>query len=453
MESKPAWRGRDRQPLVVGVLVVFLAAATVVAYMFKIRAEHQRIKNKIVEELAALSSAKGPLTAGDFATLYPDPPPKQDAGKLLTPALEQLCVPNDVEQLPVLGSVRFPHSGASLDSNTQRAVEQLLATNRPALLAAEQTDLNGAWFATGFSRGFTNISNPPLRQVLSLARLFCLDATLKAEKQDGTGATRSLNQAFQLSKTCRSPVPIRQLSAWVMKGSGTVALERVLNCTGLSDSELDLLATAVSDEDGDGLRRIMEGERGLELSFFELFRSMATQLTSTARSPVSYMLAKRIVNERDFLSYLEWQQQQFALLGLSTRQQLGWIATNKPPSLDNRQRTTLAMLVIRSDTSRYFEGHASVLTTLRLARTALAIERWRLAHHDNLPDALAELMPAYLPTIPIDPFADQPLCYQKLARGYRVYSVGPDFKDDGGREKPPDAKENAHFDMTFTVER
>jgi len=41
-----------------------------------------------------------------------------------------------------------------------------------------------------------------------------------------------------------------------------------------------------------------------------------------------------------------------------------------------------------------------------------------------------------LPAVPTDPFDDQPLRCKKLACGYEVYSVGPDFTDDGGKEKP-----------------
>jgi hypothetical protein len=55
--------------------------------------------------------------------------------------------------------------------------------------------------------------------------------------------------------------------------------------------------------------------------------------------------------------------------------------------------------------------------------------------------------------IPTDPFDDQPLRFKKLARGYVVYSIGPDFTDDGGKEKPADAKDTDHYDITFTVER
>jgi len=86
---------------------------------------------------------------------------------------------------------------------------------------------------------------------------------------------------------------------------------------------------------------------------------------------------------------------------------------------------------------------ATTVARLRAARTAIAIERYRLAH-DELPESLAALTPTYLKTVPIDPFDGQPLRWKKLPVGYVVYSVGEDGRDDGGDEVK---------DIAFTVAR
>ena len=102
---------------------------------------------------------------------------------------------------------------------------------------------------------------------------------------------------------------------------------------------------------------------------------------------------------------------------------------------------------------RIILSEANNIAQVRVTRTAIAIERWRLAHSGNAPDSLAELAPDFLPAIPKDPFDDQPLRYKKLARGYVVYSIGSDFTDDGGKPEPAEAKGSDHYDITFTVER
>jgi hypothetical protein len=75
---------------------------------------------------------------------------------------------------------------------------------------------------------------------------------------------------------------------------------------------------------------------------------------------------------------------------------------------------------------------------LRGAIIALAVERFRRAEK-RWPEGLKELVPAYLPAVPRDPFDGREMRYKHLADGVIVYSVGPDGRDDGGamnRDKP-----------------
>ncbi|MGE4300937.1 MAG: hypothetical protein AB7F40_04960 [Victivallaceae bacterium] len=85
---------------------------------------------------------------------------------------------------------------------------------------------------------------------------------------------------------------------------------------------------------------------------------------------------------------------------------------------------------------------------LRMMRIACAIERYRLKNH-KLPASLEELA---MPDMPLDPFNQHPFGYEcgeltfwkchswkmspvkiATATGYRLYSVGPDRKNDGGK--------------------
>ena len=60
-------------------------------------------------------------------------------------------------------------------------------------------------------------------------------------------------------------------------------------------------------------------------------------------------------------------------------------------------------------TERYFETHFRALGERRLAATSLAVQLFR-ADHGRWPAALAELVPAYLPSVPLDPFKlDEPI--------------------------------------------
>jgi hypothetical protein len=78
------------------------------------------------------------------------------------------------------------------------------------------------------------------------------------------------------------------------------------------------------------------------------------------------------------------------------------------------------------------------LANLRLAKTAVALERFHGTHQNIYPDSLAELAPEFLPQIPKDPYDGQPLRYHKTTTGYQLYSVGPNLRDDGGQRGKQD---------------
>ena len=105
--------------------------------------------------------------------------------------------------------------------------------------------------------------------------------------------------------------------------------------------------------------------------------------------------------------------------------------------------------------SRIFQVSLHNNARLRTVRVGLAIERYRLAN-GKLPENLAELVPAYLDTVPKDPFDGQELRYKRIEKGYVVYSIGEDGSDDGGEERLPQGKRKggkANWDVTFIVER
>ncbi len=67
----------------------------------------------------------------------------------------------------------------------------------------------------------------------------------------------------------------------------------------------------------------------------------------------------------------------------------------------------------------------------RLAMVAIALWLYRHEHGRYL-ENLQALVPRYLPQVPLDPFDGRPLRYQHLKSGFKLWSVGPNLKDDGG---------------------
>jgi hypothetical protein len=91
-----------------------------------------------------------------------------------------------------------------------------------------------------------------------------------------------------------------------------------------------------------------------------------------------------------------------------------------------------------------------------LSRTALALAEWRLDHGYKMPcypDRLDELVPKYLPAVPIDPFADMPLVYERRGDGYVLASVGQNGVYDGGLDMRGWIAGGEWYDTPQTVDR
>jgi hypothetical protein len=86
---------------------------------------------------------------------------------------------------------------------------------------------------------------------------------------------------------------------------------------------------------------------------------------------------------------------------------------------------------------------------LRCGVAAVAAERYRREHGD-WPGSLADLVPGYLPAVPLDPFDGAPLRYRRTEGGAVIYSVGEDGRDDGGDPSPP-AGDYRPRDVVFTL--
>lgn len=76
--------------------------------------------------------------------------------------------------------------------------------------------------------------------------------------------------------------------------------------------------------------------------------------------------------------------------------------------------------------------YVGLQTQLDETRVAIALERWRLAR-GGFPETLAELVPEFLPAVPVDTYSKKPLIYRRLEGGtFLLYGVGKNRTDDGG---------------------
>lgn len=450
-------------------LLIFLAAAG--AIYLKGRADSRRTRAEIEKRVAALRAAGQPVTAQDMARLYPDPPPEKDAARLLAPAMHALSIPDPIDDFPILGKAPLPLRGEKFSAEMETNIQALLEDNQKALSAVPWDSITNAWIGSGFTNGFTNLTNFRLTPVHQLAQLLCLGAINDAQFGRGKNAGQRLGRSLDLIRIMRSDVFIHHLCLRAYEREICFTLERVVNHMALSQEQLSSLQDALADDRPKSFSEAFVNLRWENIVLMEMMRTASpSAFASITSGPsdsdrvieikrtiagLSLWLSGRTYSESDLLEILDVRAEQVAALKMPPKPRFTELLRIQSAIRKWSQYDTVARNYGNSSLNfpRLAQNEMEVLAKLRTAQTAMAVVRWRQAHDQNLPQSLSDLMPDFLAAIPTDPFDDQPVRYRKLARGYVVYSIGPDFTDDGGKEKPEEPKDSEHYDITFIVER
>jgi len=103
--------------------------------------------------------------------------------------------------------------------------------------------------------------------------------------------------------------------------------------------------------------------------------------------------------------------------------------------------------------SRSFQNEARSATSNNMFLLRLALRAY-IAEHGAAPPTLSALVPSILKTpIPTDVYSDgKPLFYQPHGAAYKLWSVGPDMKNDGGVPFPPRSVGAAKFPVSNTLD-
>ncbi len=334
-----------------------------------------------------------------------------------------------------------------------------LASNAAPVELLLRTDLAGFGFVHQWTNGLSptyNFGNndDDVSRRINLSRVLALQAVYEAELGNGPRAATALVRGFQVAHLPAQVGTLTVVGQLRSEGFVLLAVKRTLNRTLLTDADLRRLGEALP-RPCDLLRESLLVEQAKQINWWNesfpewlggwpkslrwgyggrlrLLDRWAGRLAAT-RLPMREQLAAIAAIDRDM----------FQLLASGT-------------NFGGRLRTMLdpdhALLrLTEASLAGLFNDNALRLAGLANAQAAVAIERWRLVHPGQLPDTLAELVPAYLAAVPLDPFDGQPVRYKKLPVGYVVYCLGLDFTDNGGRE----GKQGEHsgFDTTLTVER
>jgi hypothetical protein len=241
--------------------------------------------------------------------------------------------------------------------------------------------------------------------LVNLLRAFGYRAIVRAVSGDAAGAAESLYAEVRMN---------RPLDGFFGAARMAADLRIVLAHARPPASALARLASALAELDHDDALKqqlikmrayFIDAERNAREDV--LMRPWRTHVMN--RTLASYADMMRVSNE-------PWPSRMDAI-----------VDTEYVPPFSSRDRGRALMRSV-------IEAQAERLAIVRAARIVVAVERFEREHAERLPASVDDLVPTYLPSAPIDPFSGQPLHLVADARGYTVYSVGRNRRDDGGRD-------------------
>lgn len=310
------------------------------------------------------------------------------------------------------------------------ANQETLHLARQALERPEYRDRLAEWETPSLSKSF-------LRE---LTALMLLEGMVHAHEGDSAAAIAAINDTFILARFLeREPFMGQYVHAAVLRMTYD-ALEHCLSSCTFSPEQLDSVQASMAEFDWHGFAR----------SFLIADRvNTIESIVGDYNEPL--MKEPRPADERiaSNVDSLKSAWPLFYYWGIALQENRHYWAMKDLPVHEAYQEYKSRGVYIEAQGQELFmsqgalawmlvEGlHGSArewfkyAARLDVARTAVAVERYRLAK-SRLPESLEELAPDYIDEVPVDPYSGEPLRYVHDAESFTVYSIGQDEKDDGG---------------------
>jgi hypothetical protein len=419
---------------------------------------HRMVKAKLDE----IRRQGYPVTLAELDKWYPQPPPGENAADIYLQAFAKSDV-NKWRRLTLMkpnwGYVAWPVRGEHLSNEVRAAVQQCLNENKDALaLLHKASALQSARYPIDLAQGAES-TLPHLEKLCFGAQLLALESIIAIERGDKPSALKSITDCLATSLSLvNEPILVSQSVRRFISRTAVKTLEQIINTTALDAPQLASLSPQFLDEEIPyGTPRAIIAQRCIAIDMFDRIRTgrlpkeefealLSGDLCGQPTIPKVLFPLYKAGGFLDFdllksLEFFDWYVH-LSVMPLPGRR-IAARSVHQPDEDCLRNWWYHFTSAFIPGLFPFIQKEADFGAQLRVARVALAVERFRAAN-TKLPDQLGELFPAFLEKLPDDPFDGQPLRYKKLTKGYVVYSVGEDGKDDGGDEKK---------DITFTVER
>lgn len=445
---------------------VVLALLALLVFAFWKRQQHRQVES----ELEGIRQQGQPVTIAALRSWLPAVRDADNAGLILSKALPYVLAANRPPTLKIGSkSVNWPGRAAALPSDFVESIDTFLQAHETALhlLHSAAARTNSRFPLDWAGPRQTYLPNIQLARLQHAPPLVELEGLAAIEARDTPRALASIRTLTGLGRAfAQEPFVATQYCRRLALEAATHLTERLLNRQALSNAELQSLSEAFLEAEsaaGPVLGRMFVALRCLGI---EEMRELDPRLGRPVTSPWQGLLldlgnwASHLagVSDRRLLQFIKASEDFFANANQIGKNDAGLLASLDRAAMIDDNNGSFGT-GIRKFWFRLMEEQLVLVERLRVARVGLAIEQYRSAHQGQLPETLEDLSPAPLPQLPVDLFApNQKLRYLPRAKGFTVYSVGPDRQDDGGLEGARLFDNSAKsvrrgLDLTFSVDR
>lgn len=418
-------------------------------------------QTRLQRAIAAIRAAGEPVTRADLAAAAPHVDPTDDcmrlyrqASKIANKALADNTLPTDKNGHEWCDDLVAHRERRRADAARVRNL--LTKADEAFALIRSARSLREMDFNIDYSKRMFDIFPASLHGTGSLLALAAIDA---ADRRQDAAAMEYLHDMLVLGdRQLGGPGVLSLLSSMNTSTTAITQLENILPTL-----RIDGTAGAAAREQVDAMIHLLLDDSAVRPA---LYRVACWQRVQTVD------IAEYELDPREFDASSGWLVSQvlrpasvedeaialdsFWNVIVEKSKQLDYPAFRKvryPSTVDDRLldngRHWLLGLLISTRSEDAYGKYFSAIATRRLAATALAIHLYDL-DHGSLPVSLDQLVPAYLPSVPIDPFSAShaPILFAPDEHP-RVYSVYIDGSDDHGAAE---AKwPNPGVDLVFFV--
>ena len=415
------------------LLVMVLIAMAVLAFL--ILADYV-VERQLGNEIVRISRAAEPIT---FLDLQPDINQSgtgEDAAPYYEEALSSIP-PGDLENLNKVNTF-YRKSIISLPANQfpgeiNETVAQNLAKLQPVLEKFDKAgDLPLSRFDIGIEQGL-QVCKTRLNSVQTAALLLSLRTLhliLQGEDDAAVDSVVTMLKMIRVLDSC--PTMVLHAAKAIFVANACQDIHLLLEHAHPSEKSLAKLQDALSQTiPTNTLERMFFAERAYQLEMARnlLPDNVASRFLQDKVPPLPERLSLpssrwgRLRIRQASVRYLRNMAELIAAARRPWPQPLDATAADAPPPTEKPSG-------LLSSGAVFIRLTAETVALVRCTILTIAVERYR-RQYGELPAALDDLRPAYIDSLPFDPFTGKELLFTRDEQAYVIYSVGANRRDDG----------------------